>query len=257
MAEVLVKLFGAGGCLICLLGHLMISLLAPGSAAASEAVQILLTRPGQLAVPLHARSGSDSVLTLGGLVELLQQAGQDVKIIEQVPFVRALMTARTSTTPVCIPLLLRNPEREEYLAYSSPIRQEEPLIVLHHRDDTSFGGYRSFDELMKDSRQILGWRQGTTLGSDMERRLASYQPPLAIVSTPGTRVCDMVVGGRASYCLVTDRMLSEVPENVTKQPELLRALRLDGAPRLEAEAIGCNRATPADFIAQINRLLVD
>ena len=249
------KSFGMGRCRLWRAALLMGVMVTPNFSSAAEVVQILLTQPRQLTVPLHPRPSSDGSLTLGKLIGLLQQSGQKVEIVDQVPFVRALKTAETSSTAVCIPLLLHTPEREGYLVYTDPILQAEPLVVLHRRDDASFSGYQTFDEVLKDSRQILGWRQGTTLGADLEQRMAVYQPALAVLSTPATKVCDMVTGGRASYCLMSDRALIEAPESVAKQPELLQALRLDGAPLIEPEAIGCNRATPAEFIGQVNGIL--
>lgn len=223
------------------------------SPSSADAVRILLVRPGQLNELVYPGGVEHQTITLRALLdEAASQSAATLRIVEQVPFARALREAEESTDPVCIPMILDRPERRGYLRYSGPVQAYETIIVAHRRNDYSFGKYADFDSLLADPKQTLAWRTSVSYGDDLKGRLDKAKPNISEVSSAGTTLPVLVAGGRASYFLTSRSMwASSMPSLEPTVTNELVITYLPSAPEIPPLYVGCNESTPDKFLASI------
>lgn len=228
--------------------------LLPAPATARIDIQLLWS--GHLEEAIQLDDGTPAGLTIGDLLyQAAAEVGEELRLVENVPLARALREAETSTSAVCIPMVVRTPERARFLTFSMALRPPEPVIVIHRRSDARFAAYADFDALLADRNQVLAWRASAVYSEDLRRRIATANPVMELVKSPTIQLADMVAGGRASYFIGAASTWRTLPPHTSRGGEPLAATPLPGAPMIASLHLACNAAVPARFLAATDRLI--
>jgi len=228
-----------------------------GTSGAAEKVKVLLTNSGQLDTTLRPeRPLPDGPMSLRAfLTRLSGESGTDIEIVQGVPLVRAIRTAETAELPTCVPFIIRNRERGQFLKYSEPLIATERIIVVYRKDNAAVAAVTSFNGLLGTPSLSLAWRHGASFGADLDMRFHRFRPEMVGMSSAQTKPCALVAGKRASYCLTSKNALNEMLRRGVIPAETMSYKELPDAPLIEPDRLGCNGATPDAFLEAANRLL--
>ena len=188
-------------------------------------------------------------ITVEILTEMFTRLGREFEI-RLMPWARVLKTVKHGRADA-VPLLMKTPEREEYLVYTDYVVENRELF--YYRPD-SLGDFqwRDYGDLQGFT---LGLVRDYTYGESFLEALAAYRYP--VVYSPDNESCfRKLLAGRVDLILQDETMANAI---LSEHPEWGNRLGASEKPVTTYEwYMGISRLSPlAGEVDEINRILSD
>ena len=195
---------------IWLLMGLMLGIFCWSATLSAQQTLTMVSDPWPPYVQGELGTTADSGIAVELVTEIFNRIDKVDLQIQVIPWKRALLEVERGFYDG-IPLLLKTPERENYLTYSIPMFVGKNLAwSLENKS----GEYFEWQELDDFSGRRIGIIQDYSYGKSLDQRIA--EGTLDVVAVPSvSHMFDMLVNGRIDIALANDavgvRMVSKYP----------------------------------------------
>nr|WP_254448085.1 transporter substrate-binding domain-containing protein [Ruegeria arenilitoris] len=219
----------------------------PNALSAEEPVPVLIyDRP-----PYYERQDDG---TFSGLVATpIQQAFQDAGIPfswTTALFHTHLEVIRSDEHPICAAGWFQTEEREEYARFTSPIYQDQPLIVVGRSDNPQIW-VATFEELISQEKVEMLAPIGFSFGSEIDQKIQKSQDIVRQVATDSLRNLKRIINGFEDFTLMPPEEYSYLI-NQLKGSESLLQRNFPDIPPGNTRHIICSKSFPVERIQLLN-----
>lgn len=232
---------------------LLPALLALGTAGARDAepLKVLYNeRPPYMV----AKDGEVTGLTADAAAYALRKAGIPFQWVE-IPSARQLFMLQENQERLAALGWYRNPERERFAKFSTPLYQDRQIAVLARKDNTKVAAVDSVAHLLGDRQLTLLAKAGYSYGRFLDEQIAAFQPQVMRVTVENLSMIRMVGARRADYMFIAPEEADATLPHSGVPPSAFRLITLPDMPAGEKRHLMFSLRVDDETIRRINHYL--
>lgn len=174
---------------------------------------------------------------------------------KEVPAPRQLKMIQDNTDEVCAPGWFKNPDREKFAHFSTPIYQDKPTAIVGRAGDAKLAHVASVDALLGDKGLTLLVKQSYSYGTFLDGKIASLAPNKTTTPAENVQMAKMIAAHRADYMFAAP----EEADDMLKSPDLSKAglaiYPVAGMPAGGDRYILCSMKVPESVMSALDKAL--
>lgn len=174
---------------------------------------------------------------------------------KEVPASRQLKMVEDNTDAVCAPGWFKNPDREKFARFSTPIYQDKPTAIVGRAGDAKLAHVAGVDALLGDKGLTLLVKQSYSYGTFLDGKIAALAPNRTTTPAENVQMGKMIAARRADYMFAA----AEEADDMLKTPDLSKAglaiYTVPGMPVGGKRYILCSMKVPASVMSALDKAL--
>ena len=217
-----------------------------------EPLQILYTARAPYMAP--NASGEVTGLTADPTAYALKKARIPFKWVE-VPSARQIVMIKENKARLAGLGWYKNPEREGFAKFSTPLYQDKQIAVLARKDNQKIALAKTVEQLLSNKDIVLLAKSGYSYGKFLDERIAQHQPSISLVTVENLSMILMIDACRADYMFISPEE-ADVAINMAKvHPEDLQLVTLPDMPPGEKRYLMFSKLVDDDTIKLISKYM--
>jgi polar amino acid transport system substrate-binding protein len=235
-----------------LLSLVSLSLLLPPLAQGEPLSLVYPNRPPYFAT----LDGKATGILVDQVERILGAAGLQPDFTEM-PAKRILLEIQKPGSTICSFGWFKNPERESFANFSSPIYQDTPLrALILKKNEQYFAGKTTFKELAADTSLTVGLISGWSYGDAADAIIKKEKPREVFI--PRQYEQGMMLSlERFLYTLARESEIDAVIRLSGKSPEHFLIIPLSDLQDRSKRYIMCGKGVPDAVLARINAAILE
>lgn len=201
-----------------------------------------------------ARDGEVTGLTADAAAYALRRAGIPFQWVE-IPSARQLFMLQENQERLAALGWFRNPDRERFAKFSSPLYQDRQIAVLARRDNAKVAAVDSVAHLLGDRRLTLLAKAGYSYGRFLDEQIATFEPRIMQVTVENLSMIRMVGARRADYMFIAPEEAEASLPRSGVPPSAFRLITLPDMPAGEKRYLMFSLRVDDETLRHINHYL--
>lgn len=202
-----------------------------------------------------ALNGSAQGFLIDRTREILKTAQIEAQFLPLSP-TQILYIVQHANTPNCSVGWFKKPERELYAQFTRPIYQNQPLVLLIHRDQQErFERFSDLATIFKTEKLVMARMSSFSYGTYVDRLLERFNPTSFFASKAQLDLLKAIADGTADYLLIAPEEVDELIRRSGFDSDNFRIKRLDELPAGNLRYLMCNRAVKKAVMDRINQAI--
>ncbi|XOZ32157.1 hypothetical protein ACMDCT_08035 [Halomonadaceae bacterium KBTZ08] len=207
--------------------------------------------------PYHYQEG-DHPLPKGLMADILIRAlyHARIEVNFQVMPARRIMIQTQKEKPFCSFTWFKTESRAQFATFTEPLWTDRPFQVVTHRShQEQLERFSTFDQLLTESKLVLGTRRNMSYGNQLDKRLNREGNSVEIHKAVNNQVnmAKMLARRRFDFMLMTPAELPGVFEAAGIPRSKYVALEFPDIPNGEKRRVMCNKAVEDSLIERLNQ----
>ena len=149
----------------------------------------------------------------------------------------------------------KNPERETFAKYTTPIYQDQPQIAITHADNTLLYSGMTVGEALANPNLTLGVKDGYSYGAFLDAQIAAYLPQADVTTAENVNMLEKVHRKFNDYFFIAPEEADGLIEVSGLPPADFQFITFSDMPDGERRYIICSMRVPDELISQLNEAL--
>jgi polar amino acid transport system substrate-binding protein len=176
---------------------------------------------------------------------------------EQTPPKRQMELVQNNRGRDCIVNWFKNPEREKFAKYSSPLYQDKPQIALARADNHKIQSEKTVAEVLSDPNLTLLVKDGYSYGGYLDTQIAERKPTVEKTDRESPQMLKMIHAGRADYFFIAPEEAEGLISSAGLPKEDFKFVTFSDMPQGEKRYILCSQQVEDAVIEKLNAAITE
>jgi uncharacterized protein (TIGR02285 family) len=149
----------------------------------------------------------------------------------------------------------KNPDREKFSLYTSPIYQDQPPIAIARADNTKIKSGNTVTDILSNADLLLSVKDGYSYGKFLDAQIAALNPKKDVTTAENVNMLEKVYKGYNDYFFIAPEeadgliTLSKLPKKD------FQYVTFTDMPNGEMRYIICSKRVGVEVVDKLNRAL--
>jgi len=198
--------------------------------------------------------GSVGGIISGRIDSTFRKAGIAIDWIHQ-PWNRQIATIKRNVDLACSPGWFKNPEREAFAKFSSPVYQDRPQVIVLRKKDAGRINHPTLVALLGDQNFKLGTKAGFSYGLYIDTLIKTQTPKMERTQADVDGMFRMLRAGRFDYFISAPEEFAALSERMGEAGKEITSTELPDFPPGNRRYLMCSKSVDDDTIQRFNAAL--
>lgn len=194
--------------------------------------------------------------TLEGLTATPAVAAFDKSNIKvdwkQTPVKRQLKIIKNNSKCICSIGWFKNPEREKFARYSTPIYQDKPQVAITSANNRGLTSGETLAKVLKNFRLTLLIKDGYSYGKFIDENIEKYKPTTHKVVYGNLKMLSLIYHQRYDYFFIAPEEVDTLVNTSEFKLKDFKVIKFKDMPEGEKRYILCSMKVPEKTILKLN-----